>query len=112
MFLNFHKHVLSIHALSTGWDISSHNLSEAMRRAKVLDVGLQKQLRAHMELLQPRPSIYYPDFIAANQSDRADNVLSGTKMEHVEHIQADIRDFKNKHNLDTVIVLWTANTER
>jgi myo-inositol-1-phosphate synthase len=62
--------------------------------------------------LKPRPSIYCPDFIAANQADRADNVLKGTKKQMVERIRADIRDFKAKNELDKVIVLWTANTER
>ena len=31
---------------------------------------------------------------------------------HLEHIRKDIREFKEKHSLETVIVLWTANTER
>jgi myo-inositol-1-phosphate synthase len=66
-----------------------------------------------MKDLVPLPSIYYPDFIAANQGTRADNVLPGNnKMEHVNAIRKNIRDFKQQHNLDKVIVLWTANTER
>lgn len=93
-----------------GWDISALNLADAMERAQVFDWSLQEQLRPHMEKLKPRPSIYIPDFIAANQEDRADNVLSGTKSELVEKIRADIREFKQK--VDKVIVLWTANTER
>jgi len=95
-----------------GWDISSMNLADSMERSCVLDWGLQQQLRPHMEHLRPRPSVYYPDFIAANQASRADNVLPGGKWEHVEQIRADIRDFKQKQNLDKVIILWTANTER
>lgn len=50
-----------------GWDISGLNLAEAMTRAKVLDIDLQKSLRPHMEKLKPRKSVYFPDFIAANQ---------------------------------------------
>uniref|UniRef100_A0A060TC92 Inositol-3-phosphate synthase n=1 Tax=Blastobotrys adeninivorans TaxID=409370 RepID=A0A060TC92_BLAAD len=96
-----------------GWDISSANLAKAMERAKVLDYDLQRQVAKHLEPIVPLPSIYYPDFIAANQEDRADNVIPGTdKWAHVEHIQADIREFKQKNGLDKVIVLWTANTER
>lgn len=30
----------------------------------------------------------------------------------MEQIRKDIRDFKDSHSLDQVIVLWTANTER
>lgn len=50
-----------------GWDISSMNLADAMKRAQVLDVNLQHQLYPLMKNMKPRPSIYFPDFIAANQ---------------------------------------------
>lgn len=95
-----------------GWDISKHNLGDSMRRAKVLDIALQDQLYEEMSQMVPLPSIYFPDFIAANQADRADNVLTGTKFEQMEHIRQDIRDFKAANGVDQVIVLWTANTER
>lgn len=97
----------------SGWDISSMNLAGAMSRSQVLDYDLQRQLEQHMNELVPLPSIYYPDFIAANQEDRADNVLPGSdKQEHLETIRKDIRNFKAKSGVDKVIVLWTANTER
>mmetsp|Transcript_19662 Transcript_19662/g.44628 ORF Transcript_19662/g.44628 Transcript_19662/m.44628 type:complete len:534 (+) Transcript_19662:59-1660(+) len=95
-----------------GWDISGMNLGDAMRRSKVLDVNLQDQLYEEMAQIKPLPSIYFPDFIAANQSDRADNVLTGTKQEQLEQVRKDIRDFKAANGLDKVVVLWTANTER
>lgn len=47
-----------------------------------------------MEKLKPRPSVYCPDFIAANQLDRADNLIGGSKREQVEQIRKDIRDFR------------------
>ncbi|RKP24537.1 myo-inositol-1-phosphate synthase [Syncephalis pseudoplumigaleata] len=95
-----------------GWDINAANLAEAMERAQVLDYDLQRQLRDELSAYKPLPSIYYPDFIAANQSDRANNVLAGTKAENLAQIRADIREFREKHALDRVIVVWTANTER
>ncbi|EEY14324.1 inositol-3-phosphate synthase [Verticillium alfalfae VaMs.102] len=97
-----------------GWDISGLNLAEAMDRAQVLEPTLKQQVAKEMAQIVPLPSIYYPDFIAANQEDRADNVLPGTKAcnEHVEQIRKNIRDFKEKNGLDKVIVQWTANTER
>ncbi|KAH8418431.1 hypothetical protein KR222_010248 [Zaprionus bogoriensis] len=95
-----------------GWDISGHHLGDAMRRAEVLDVGLQDQLYEQLSALKPRPSIYDPDFIAANQSARADNLIKGTKLEQYEQVRRDIRDFKQRSGVDTIIVLWTANTER
>ena len=74
-----------------GWDISRMNLADSMDRAKVLDPDLKRQVRSEMERLVPLPSIYYPDFIAANQTDRADNVLKGTKAEHLAILRSDIR---------------------
>lgn len=96
-----------------GWDISKASIGEAMERAQVLDYDLQRQLVKTLNKYTPLPSIYYPDFIAANQGERADNVISGTdKWAHVEHLRKDIREFKAANDLDKVIVLWTANTER
>ncbi|TDG99003.1 hypothetical protein EPR50_G00206460 [Perca flavescens] len=95
-----------------GWDISSMDLGSAMERAQVFDWSLQKQLQPHMSRMKPRPSISIPEFIAANQESRADNILTGSMAEQVEQIRADIRDFQKSSNVDKIIVLWTANTER
>lgn len=98
-----------------GWDISSLNLAEAMKRAKVLDVNLQKQLYPLMSAIKPRKALFDINFVAANQAERADNVLDNSKLskwQQVQQIKADIEDFKKSKQLDKVIVLWTANTER
>lgn len=97
-----------------GWDINNANLADAMVRSKVFAYDLQRQLAPKLEGIVPLPSVYYPDFIAANQTARANNVIPGEKacMAHVEHLRNDIRSFKEEHKLDKVVVLWTANTER
>ena len=97
-----------------GWDISGLPLDKAMARAEVLPWDLQRQLTGHMaDLGKPLPSIYYPDFIAANQETRADNLIPrNDKQVHLERLRADIREFKSANDLDRVIVFWTANTER
>lgn len=95
-----------------GWDISPMNLADAMVRAKVIDYDLQQKLRKEMSTMRPRPAIYDPDFIAANQVDRAVHLIRGTRHEQYLQIRADIKDFRDKNKLDRIIVLWTANTER
>ncbi|KAG6370319.1 hypothetical protein JVT61DRAFT_8668 [Boletus reticuloceps] len=71
---------------------------------------LQRQVEPHTA---PLPSIYYPDFIAANQEARADNIIPGADKEaHLEYIRDDIQRFKSEAQLDRVVVFWTANTER
>lgn len=95
-----------------GWDISSMSIGDAMKRAKVLDINLQDQLYTKLSQISPRPSIYFPDFIAANQFDRADNLIEGTKYEQFIKIREDICEFKKTNEVEKIVVLWTANTER
>ncbi|KAH8827771.1 hypothetical protein DL96DRAFT_1600231 [Flagelloscypha sp. PMI_526] len=83
--------------------------------ADVLPMAMERaQVAPYLaELGAPLPSIYYPDFIAANQEARADNVVPGNdKQAHLEHLRADIRKFKLDNQLSRCVVFWTANTER
>ena len=50
----------------SGWDISSLNLYEGCKRAKVLEPTLIEQLRPELEKIKPLPSVLNEDFIAAN----------------------------------------------
>ncbi|OQR80268.1 inositol-3-phosphate synthase 1-A-like [Tropilaelaps mercedesae] len=94
-----------------GWDISKMNLGDSMKRAKVLEWDLQRQLYDQMKDMVPRKAVYATNFIAANQEARADNVYLGlTKQKELEKIRADLCDMKKR--CPNVIVLWTANTER
>jgi len=95
-----------------GWDISKMDLAAAMERSKVLDWELQRQLVPLMRGTVPLPAAFDQNFVAANQADRADNLIPGTKADQVAQIRKDIREFKQKNGLDKVVVLWTANTER
>lgn len=95
-----------------GWDINNYSIADAMERAKVFDYDLQRQLKPHMKDIVPLPSIYDEDFVAANQKSRANNVLEGNKKELLEHIRNDMREFKEKNKCDTLVILWSANTER
>ena len=62
----------------SGWDISSLSMDKAMDHAHVLDYDLQCQVAPYLTLLgRPLPSIYYPDFIMANQEARADSLIAG-----------------------------------
>lgn len=90
----FHEMLPMVHPndlVLGGWDISSMNMADAMDRAAVLEPDLKRQVRDEMREMVPLPSVFYPDFIAANQGDRADNVLGGSKQDHVETIRKNIR---------------------
>lgn len=95
-----------------GWDINDMRLGDAMRRSEVLDVNLQDQLYSEMNEVTPMPGVYVRDFIAENQVERANHIKSGSHTELVQQVREDIRAFKAAHELDKVIILWSANTER
>lgn len=95
-----------------GWDISAADMVTAMKRAKVLDIGLQKKLEPFMKGTTPRPSVFDPDYVSPSQKIRADNIIPGTLKEQLEKIQSDIKDFKAKKSLDKVIIMWMASTEK
>jgi len=97
-----------------GWDINGADLKIAMQRAKVLHINLQRKIGDYMATQVPLPSIYYSDFQANNQHERANNVITGSRpnIDQLRQLRSDIRQFKTMHNMDTVIVIWTASTER
>jgi myo-inositol-1-phosphate synthase len=95
-----------------GWDCSALALGDSMRRAQVLEVTLQDLVYEEMQTMKPLPAIFDLAFVAENQEGRADNVIPGNKKAAVEKVREDIRNFKAANGLDTVVVLWTANTER
>lgn len=66
-------------------------LGDAMHRADVFDADLQRQLYPLMKDMRPLPSCFDSNFIAANQGERADNVIAGTKQQALERIRQDIR---------------------
>jgi len=95
-----------------GWDISGADMYEAARRSHVLEPALLSQLEGELRAMKPMPGAFDLSFVAPNQKERADNVIPGTKSDVVRQLRSDIQNFKRQNDLKTVIVLWSANTER
>jgi myo-inositol-1-phosphate synthase len=97
-----------------GWDICGDNMYKSVKKAEVIDYDLVEQLKPELENIVPLSSIYNPDFIATNQKQRADNIIyNGCRTRTlVEYINKDIQNFKTTNNLENVIIVWTASTER
>ena len=74
-------------------------LIERLYGVQVLNFELQRQLVPYMKEYTPLPGIYDPDFIAANQDTRADNVIKGSRKEQLETIRQDIRTFKEQNKV-------------
>ena len=97
----------------SGWDICNDNIYEACKKNKVLDIDLLKKLENKLKNIKPLHSISYDSFIAKNQKPRTNNLKnSKSKYYDLLLIKSDIESFKIKNNIEKVIVMWTASTER
>ena len=92
-----------------GWDISSKNMWESCKRAQVLEPDLIEKLKPYLEEITPLPAAFNQEFIASNQKDRVNNIMSGTNRDMVDQIREDIRFMKSR--VEKVVLLWCANTE-
>ena len=69
---------------------------------QVLDFELQRQLVPYMKDMVPLPGIYDPNYIAANQDARADNIVKGSRSQQLDQIRQHIRQFKADNAVDQV----------
>ena len=98
-----------------GWDISNRALVHSLEENQVFEPTFITKIKdLQTEQRAPLRSIFYPDFVAKNQSDRANNLIPGNHAcrEHLEIIRRDIRNFKRVNNVEQVIVIFSATTER
>ena len=98
----------------SGWDICNDDLYTACKKNKVLDLNLMNKIEDELKNIKPMKSICYDGFIAKNQKDRSNNLkkFKRNKWADLLMIKSDIESFKIKNNLDKVVVVWTASTER
>ena len=79
----------------------------------MLEPDLLAQLAPQLAAMRPLAAPFYPTWVAANQDARADNTLPGCdKAAHLATLRRDIARFKAEHCLESVVVVWTATTER
>jgi myo-inositol-1-phosphate synthase len=96
-----------------GWDICEDNLYESCKNNKVINKCLLDQLKNDLEMIKPMKSIYYRNFIAENQSERAKNIKeNSSKWDDLKSIINDINTFKQLNDIDKIIVVWSASTEK
>jgi myo-inositol-1-phosphate synthase len=92
-----------------GWDIFEENSYEAARTAGVLDVSLLDQIKPELEAVKPWPAVFDQRYVKRLDGP---NVKKGkNKKDLAEQVRADIRNFKNQHGLDRMVMVWCGSTE-
>lgn len=92
-----------------GWDLYADNVYEAASNAKVLEQQLLDQLKSELEAITPMEAVFDKNYVLNLDGP---NVKKGTRLEMAEAVAKDIEDFKAKHNLSRVVVVWCGSTEK
>jgi myo-inositol-1-phosphate synthase len=92
-----------------GWDIFEDNSYEAAKTAGVLDAALLDRIRPELEQIQPWPAVFDRRYVKRLDGP---NVKKGaTKRDLADQVREDIRRFKEKHQLERLVLIWCGSTE-
>ncbi len=92
-----------------GWDIFEEDCYAAARTAGVLEPSLLDQMRTELEAIRPMPAVFDQRYVKRLDGP---NVKKGkNKRDLAEQLIADIRAFKQRNNLDRLVMIWCGSTE-
>ncbi|MGH7664727.1 MAG: inositol-3-phosphate synthase [Gemmatimonadaceae bacterium] len=92
-----------------GWDPIADDAYAAAEKAGVLEHGDLHPVADFLRGIKPMPAVFDNRYVARIHGE---NVKKGkTKRDLAEQLRQDIRDFKSKHRLDRLVIVWCASTE-
>ncbi len=92
-----------------GWDIFEENMYESAVHAGVLDKNLLDDIRPEMEAIKPWKGVFSKDYV--KKLDGSYVKTGGTKWDYAQMVMDDIKSFKDKNNLDRMVMVWCGSTE-
>ncbi len=92
-----------------GWDINPGNGYDMAVAAGVLEPLLLAAVRPALEKIEPMPGIHDPQYLRRTEGRRVK--AETNKYEQAEALRADIRRFKQQHQVDQAVVMWCGSTE-
>jgi len=91
------------------WDPIADDALTAARKAGVLEESDLAPIADFLSSIKPMPAVFDNKYVTRINGS---NVKKGkTKRDLAEQLRQDIRDFKAKHKLDRVVIVWCASTE-
>lgn len=92
-----------------GWDIFEENMYESAVHAGVLDKNLLDEIRPELEAIKPWKGVFSKDYV--KKLDGSYVKTGGTKWDYAQMVMDDIKSFKEKNNLDRMVMVWCGSTE-
>jgi myo-inositol-1-phosphate synthase len=91
-----------------GWDVIADNAEVAARKAGVLESPLLDQLAPFLSEIKPMRAAFDQNYVKLLKGD---NVIPGTRRDWANQLRQDIQDFRTRHELERVVVIWCGSTE-
>ena len=92
-----------------GWDIFPEDTYQAALKAGVLDARLLDQVRPELEAIRPMPAVF--DRKYCKRLDGPNKKSGANWMEMADQLMQDIAQFKAKHGLARLVMVWCGSTE-
>jgi myo-inositol-1-phosphate synthase len=91
------------------WDPIPDDALTAARKAGVLEERHLEPVAEFLARIKPMPAVFDQKYVSRISGT---NVKKGkTKRDLAEQLRQDIRDFKGRHKLDRLVMVWCASTE-
>jgi myo-inositol-1-phosphate synthase len=91
------------------WDPIPDDALTAARKAGVLEEKHLEPIADFLARIKPMPAVFDQKYVSRIAGT---NVKKGkSKRDLAEQLRQDIRDFKAKHKLDRIVMVWCASTE-
>lgn len=91
------------------WDIFPDNGYEAALKSGVIPRDLLDQIKDDLSAIKPMPAVFDERYIKNIRSTNVKNIPN--KMDQALAVIKDIADFKKKHGVDRLTMIWCASTE-
>ncbi len=92
-----------------GWDIFADNVYLAASKAGVISKDLLDEVRSDIEQINPWKAVFDQEYIKKLDGDHVKQ--APTKYDLTQMLMEDIRNFKEAHTLDRMVMVWCASTE-
>ena len=93
-----------------GWDLQFANVFEGALHHKVLPVHMLEKVRGELESIKPWPAVFSSAYVEKLEGKNV--VHAKTYREELALLERDVEAFKKQHNLDRLVVVNLASTER
>ncbi|MBD3903310.1 inositol-3-phosphate synthase [Chryseobacterium sp. Ch-15] len=93
-----------------GWDVYADNVYEAAANAKVLEPAVLDQVKTELEAIKPLKAVFDSNYVKNLDGKHVKEETN--KWDLAEATIKDIETFKSENNLDRVVIVWCASTEK